>query len=299
MELKQLRSFAAVVRYGSFTKAAEKLFISQPTISLHIRALEEELNCQLIIRTTKSVEVTRKGREVYGYAAHMLELQERMIRACAEDQRRIIHLGASTIPSAYVLPTVLPEFGNLYPDTYFTIHQDNSQGIIDGLLNGVFDVGLIGMKDEERLTCIPFLQDRMVLITPVSEEFLAMKELPETPLEQLFAQPMILREKGSGSRKRADRFLEAMGITEDKLFVTARINDQETIKNLVAGGLGVSIISEQADRNFVSEKRLLQFDLPDHNSRELYIACRKDHPLPHHVREFTDFVQKKYSIPYV
>ena len=72
MELKQLQSFAAVVKYGSFTKAAEKLYISQPTISTHIRTLEEELGRQLILRTTKSIEVTEKGREVYGYVTNIL-----------------------------------------------------------------------------------------------------------------------------------------------------------------------------------------------------------------------------------
>lgn len=296
MEFKQLRSFVAVVRYGSFTKAAEKLFISQPTISLHIRALEEDLGCRLILRTTKSVEVTAKGREVYDYAVHILELEERMIRCCAADQRRIIHLGASTIPSAYILPSLLPEFGALNPDTYFTIHQENSQGIIDGLNNCVFDVGLIGMKDEEKLCCVPFLQDRMVLITPVTEEFLAMQRLPQPPLEELFSHPVILREKGSGSQKSADRFLEAMGIAEERLNITARINDQETIKNFVAGGLGVSIISEQAAQNFVREKRLLQFALPMHDSRKLYIAWRKEGELPRHVKEFVDFVLKKYPV---
>ena len=82
MELKQLRSFAEVVRCGSFTKAAENLYISQPTISTHIRTLEEELGRQLILRTTKSIQVTEKGREVYEYAANILELQERIVLAC-------------------------------------------------------------------------------------------------------------------------------------------------------------------------------------------------------------------------
>ena len=137
MELKQLQSFAAVVKYGSFTKAAEKLYISQPTISTHIRTLEEELGRQLILRTTKSIEVTEKGREVYGYVTNILELRERMVRACAGEARRIIHLGASTIPSAYILPEILPEFGQLHPDTYFVIHQSDSQGVIDGLTDGI------------------------------------------------------------------------------------------------------------------------------------------------------------------
>lgn len=296
MEFKHLQSFAAVVRYGSFTKAAQRLYISQPTISAHIRALEEELNTLLIVRTTKQVEVTPKGKEVYEYAVNILDLQERMIRFCREENHRIIHLGASTIPSAYILPEVLPQFGQRYPEIYFVIHQSDSQGIIDGLQDGIFDIGLIGMKDEERLTCIPFCQDRMVLITPVEERFLDMQKQPELPLKQLLQEPIILREEGSGSSKSAMRFLERAGFREEQMHVTARINDQEAIKNLVAGGLGVSIISEKAASNFVKEKRLLKFELPTNNCRSLYLAYRKNQVLSPSLQEFSKFICEWYKI---
>ena len=105
MELKQLECFAAVVKYGSFTVAAQHLYLSQPTVSAHVRTLEEELGRRLLIRTTKSLEVTPKGREVYDCAVKMLSLQTRIRRACAPDEEHIIRLGASTIPSAYILPS--------------------------------------------------------------------------------------------------------------------------------------------------------------------------------------------------
>ena len=296
MELKQLQSFAAVVKYGSFTKAAEKLYISQPTISTHIRTLEEELGRQLILRTTKSIEVTEKGREVYEYAANILELRERMVRACGEEARRIIHLGASTIPSAYVLPEILPEFGRRHPDTYFVIHQSDSQGVIDGLTDGMFDVGLIGMDaDSEVLCCQPFCRDRLVLITPVTPRFLALQQLPAVPVGELLSEPIILREEGSGTNKSASHYLESIGVSESMLRITARVTDQEAIKNLVAGGLGVSIISEKAACNFVREKRLLQFELPDSSGRILYIAWRRNCVLEKHIQEFRIFVTEKYA----
>ncbi len=292
MDIKHLRSFTTVIKYGSFTKAAEKLYLSQPTISSHIHTLEEQLQQQLIVRSTKNLTITPKGWEVYDYAIRILELQDRMIRACAQTQQQIIHLGASTIPSAYILPQLLPEFGRRHPDTYFTIHQDNSQGILAGLIDGIFDVGLVGTKGDDKLTYTAFTRDRMVLITPVTEQFLSMKDQTEFPLQQLLQSPIILREKGS--KKSADQFLESMNISEDDLHITARINDQETIKNLVAGGLGISIISEQAARNFVSEKRLLQFDLPATNRRDLYLAYRKDHVLPPHIAEFVTYVMNYF-----
>ena len=290
MELKQLECFAAVVKYGSFTVAAQHLYLSQPMVSAHVRTLEEELGRRLLIRTTKSLEVTPKGREVYDCAVKMLSLQTRIRRACAPDEEHIIRLGASTIPSAYILPQLLPEFGRRCPDVYFTVTQTNSQGVVEGLADGIFDLGLLGMKGDDRVTCIPFCEDRMVLIAPVNERFLALQR-EKDPLPTLLHEPMILREKGSGSLKTADRFLAGLGITEDKLTVAARVNDQEAIKNLVQSGLGVSLVSERAARSAVEEKRLLQFELPVESRRHLYLAYRRDYILQPHIKAFCRFVE--------
>ena len=290
MELKQLECFAAVVKYGSFTVAAQHLYLSQPTVSAHVRTLEEELGRRLLIRTTKTLEVTPKGREVYDCAVKMLSLQTRIRRACAPDEEHIIRLGASTIPSAYILPQLLPEFGRRCPDVYFTVTQTNSQGVVEGLADGIFDLGLLGMKGDDRVTCIPFCEDRMVLIAPVNERLLALQR-EKDPLPTLLHEPMILREKGSGSLKTADRFLAGLGITEDSLTVAARVNDQEAIKNLVQSGLGVSLVSERAARSAVEEKRLLQFELPVESRRHLYLAYRRDYILQPHIKAFCRFVE--------
>ncbi len=295
MELNQLRSFAAVVRCGSFTRAAEQLYLSQPTVSTHVRALEDKLGCQLILRTTKSVEVTDKGREVYDCVSGILELWERAVRTCRGEERRIIHLGASTIPSAYILPEVLPEFGKAYPHTFFVIHQSDSQGVIDGLADGLFDVGLVGMRPKNAaLDSQPFFHDRMVLITPVTDRFLALEKDPPASVRELLREPIILREQGSGSGKSAAGYLESIGVSEEELDVVARVNDQEAVKNLVAGGLGVSILSEKAARHFVAEKRLLQFELPNAGARSLYLVWRREASLPGCVGEFMDFLVRKY-----
>ena len=164
----------------------------------------------------------------------------------------------------------------------------------DGLAEGLFDVGLLGMAGDERLAYIPFCRDRIVLIAPVAEPYLTMHDQPEVPLAELLAQPIILREQSSGSQKSAGRFLDSLGVSEEQLHVTARINDQEAIKNLVAGGLGVSLISQRAAQNFVDEKRVLKFDLPSHDVRSLYLAYRRDYILQAHVKEFLAFAQQKF-----
>ncbi|MGM9618509.1 MAG: selenium metabolism-associated LysR family transcriptional regulator [Oscillospiraceae bacterium] len=297
MDFKQLQSFVAVIKYNSFTEAAKRLYVSQPTISTHIRMLEEELNSCLIIRSTKSIEVTPRGWEAYALASSILEQRDRLLYRWTGDQKRILYIGASTIPSTYILPEVLPSYGELHPETYFLIHQSDSQGIIDGLLSSKFDVGLIGMEcREEALTCVPFYSDRMVIITPVNEHFLELQAQPDLSVETLLKEPIILRELGSGSLKSANRFFEEMGITEENLQITARINNQESIKNLVASGLGISVISERAARNFLEEKRVLLFELPEHSSRRVfYLAFRKNPTLPSYVQDFTRFIKLHYA----
>ena len=129
----------------------------------------------------------------------------------------------------------------------------------------------------------------MVLITPVNEHFLHYKQQKEISLTELLREPLILREKGS--KKMADNFLAHSGISEDELQIIARVNDQEAIKNLVASGMGISIISEKAAQNFLQEKRLLAFELPqDFSERSLYLIYRQNYLLPSYVKEFLSFI---------
>lgn len=297
MEFKQLESFVAVVKYNSFTKAAENLYISQPTISTHIRALEEELNTRLIMRTTKSIEITLEGKKLFEYAESILKLRNRMVDECTVGKKKILHLAASTIPSAYILPEALPAYGAENPHNCFAIHQNNSKGVIEGVMDGLFDVGLIGMKVErENLICREFCRDEMVLITPVNEHFLELKDRGVSAGEILLQEPVILREKGSGSKKSVEQFMELHGIQEERLNVTARINDPEAIKNLVAGGFGVAFASSRVARNFVREKRLLEFRLPDSAGvRSLCVVCRADRAEDQRVRDFTNFLMSRYE----
>lgn len=290
MDFRQLKSFVAVVENKSFSKAAEKLHSAQPTISTHVRMLEEELNTRLILRTTKSIEVTPQGWEAYKYAIKILDLRDCITQSCSADSKYIIRVGASTVPATYIIPEVLPAYTQNSPDTYFQIHQSNSRDVAEGVMDGRFDVGLIGtLTEQDGLTCVPLCRNQIVLITPVTDEYLAMQRLPRTPLKQLMQGPVILREKGG--KKIADRYLDAMGFQEESLNVVARVNDQEAVKNLVAKGMGISLISEIAARDFVRERRLLQFRLPqDQGSQKLYIVYRNRFTAQPKVQSFIDFL---------
>ena len=298
MDLKQLRSFVAVVDCRSFTRAAEKLYLSQPTISTHIRMLEEEFSASFIVRTTKSIEVTPRGMELYDCARNMLALQDNLLRHWSAQDRPILQLGASTIPSAYILPELLPAYRLQQSDVLFDIRQSDSQGVIDGLLSGNLEVGLTGSASRDSaLSFFPFYRDTMVLITPASGRFLALKERGDgIHLDDLIHEPFILRERGSGSKKSVDAYFARAGIREEELLVTARLNDQEAVKSLVASGLGLSIISAKAAEGLERTGRLLTFSLPGMEvTRNLYVCCRKNDFLPPHVQKFIAFVRQFYS----
>ena len=297
MELKHLLSYAAVVRLGSFSRAAEELFIAQPTISLHVRQLEEELNTKLLLRTTKSIEVTEKGHEVYEYALSILQLKDRITEKCSGSTGRIIRLGASTIPSAYLLPEVLPAYVKRHPATYFTIDQGDSRSVTEKVAEGVIDIGLVGMKPASpEIVAKPFCEDTVVIITPVREPFLSMKENNNGTLRKLFEAPVILREEGSGSLKAADAFLAKAGYSAGDLHIAARTNDPEAIKNLVARGLGISLISSRAAENYSRENRLLVFSFPEISGRRLfYTAIKKTGVLPECAKDFLRYLRQYYA----
>ena len=294
MDFKQLRSFVAVADCGSFTQAAAQLYTSQPTISAHIRQLEEELQQRLFLRTTKSLSITPHGRELYDYAVQVLSLQDRLLAGWRQGEH-VVSLGVSTIPSAYLLPDLLARFSVLHPDITFDIHQSDSSGVLRALRTGRFDLGLTGMTaPDEDLVFTPFYQDAMVLIAPNTPEFSAAKA-QNMPLAALLqSHPLLLRENGSGSQRSADDFLRAAGLKTDALHVAARLNDQESIKNLVAAGLGLAIVSAVSVARERDRGDLLVFPLAN-AARTFYVVTRRHDFLSPAARQFFDFSVRFYT----
>ena len=294
MELKQLESFVAVVKYGSFTKAAEALFISQPSISSHLRALETSLDTTLLIRTTKSLRVTPPGYELYDWACQLLRDRDHLMARWQQADAKEIHIEASTIPSTYFLPRILPEFCRRYPHIPFTIRQSVSHEVIEHLRHGDNQVGFTGLHiPDEALAYTPVMTDTLVLITPPSEAFRDLPKTVETADSLLAKNYIILRSKGSGSLDVANTVLDALPLDRNQLKLTAHISDPEAIKNLVVNGLGVSIISETAVDYYRNQGRLLTFPLPDEvATRYLYLVYRKHDTLSSYVRAFIEYVNE-------
>jgi DNA-binding transcriptional LysR family regulator len=300
MDFKQLRSFVTVVRLGSFTKASAYLGISQPTVSTHIRMLEEELGIPLVLRTAHHVELTPRGKRVFDQAVDVLTMYGHIVGSASERQRDTIYMGASSVPSAYILPDVLPAFVAEHPSIRFVIHQHDSQEIVSGLVEGLFDIGLVGMPSgEDAIECVPFCSDRLVLVTPATDEYRELQDGDDaeaTVLRIIRGEHLILRREGSASRSVLDRILEHEGIGEETLDIIARINDQEAIKNLVESGLGVSVMSYRAVRDRVEEGRLLQFEIPcEESQRQLYVVYRKTAEMDVNTAAFLSFIRLHYA----
>ena len=295
MEFKQLEAFVAVVDYGSFSEAARKLYLTQPTISTHIRSLEEELHTRLIIRTTKKLTITPKGYQLYDSAVRMLDIRNNLFENFTGSKKQIIDLAASTIPSSYLLPELMAGFGRMYPDVYFHSWQTDSAGAISRVLDGSVDLALTGQNTgDDSCIFIPFCQDDMVIATPVNGHYLQLKERPVTFYDFL-KDPIIIRDRGSGTKKEMDIFLENAGIEPSSLNVVARMNDLESIKKSIVNGLGISILSARSAVDLKKTKQILLFPLEGTaHKRSFYIVCSKNRILKAHVRQFIQYVKNYY-----
>ena len=295
MEFKQLEAFVAVVDYGSFSEAARKLYLTQPTISAHVRSLEEELHTKLILRTTKKTTITTRGYQLYDSAVRMLEIRNNLLENFTGVQKHMIDLAASTIPSSYLLPEILASFGKTHPDIYFHSIQADSAESINRVLDGTVDLALVGQNTcDETCVYLPFCQDELVIATPITNHYLGLQNKTVT-FEDFIKDPIIIREKGSGTKKEMDLFLEQIGVTPSDLNVIARMNDLEGIKKSIVNGLGISILSARSAIDLQKTKQILLFPLEESaHKRTFYIVYSKNRILKPHVRQFIQFVQNFY-----
>lgn len=288
MELKHLRSYVAVVEARSFTKAADILYTSQPTISTHVRNLEEEFEAKLIIRSTKTLELTPKGEALYEYALQMIQQFDRFQKQWNQKDSMLIQIGSSSIPSAYLLPNILASYKKINNQVLYSITQSDTSDIIDMVTRDRVAVGFIGRPiTDDKMVCECFYHDKMVVITPDIEPYQSMKKFKKNIF---YSQPLILREDGSASQESIDAYFETIGIEHEELNVVAHLNDQESIKNHVRHGLGISIIAETAVKN--DQQGLLIFTLPEQSiQREYYIIYQKDNFLTAQTADFIKYTK--------
>lgn len=299
ISLGQLEAFVSVVENRSFSKAGEELFLSQSTISSHVAKLERALQTTLLHRREKkNVEPTEEGMQAYRSAVQILSQAralEDMFRQEVKDQP-VISIASSTVPSSYVLPDILNGYNASRPECRFLVLDGDSSFALDRLQTGEAVFAFVGTKSRRGMVCYHTVcRDRMVLITPKTAEYMEKKKQGILG-RALLDQPMILRESGSGTRRETDNYLRSIGFDPANITVAAYMNNIEGIKSMVAGGGGVSILSERAARDAIQAGRVLRFDLEEDGPyRDISIAYLKNRCLTAAEQAFLNYVKKLNS----
>lgn len=281
MQLKQLEVFVHVARLKSFSKAADALYLTQPTISAHVSALEGELGTKLVVRSTKEIQLTATGNILFGYATQILGLCERAeqeVKNASSDIQGALSIAASTVPSQYLLPRILPHLRRRYPKVFFQVFQGDTSQVAQRVFENGAELGIIGSPVQKAgCVCTPFFSERMVIVTPNTAEY---RELDGVISGQVLrSSPFLVREPGSGTRKRSEEFLRGIGIDPRDLTLAAQLQSTESILQGVKNGLGVSIVSGLAAADYVQMGSVLTFDFDSPLlTRQFYLIHHRTRP---------------------
>lgn len=275
MNFKQLEAFLWVTELQSFTKAARQLYMSQPAVSFQIKALEEDLEVDLFQRGDKKVILTEAGRLLYPEVKKMLKHYNK-IKAGLDDLKGLktgnLVIGASTIPGEYLMPLLIGGFKELYPGIQINLKVAGSGLVTRWVREREIDLGITGVPVEgEGIDCTPWLQDEMVLIVNPSHPW-AQKGVIE--LNELKNGVMILREKGSGTRRSLEMILEEKGIQLDDLPKGMELGSTRAVITAVEAGLGVSIVSRYAVKDTLQLKRISEVQVEGLNLNRAFFIIK-------------------------
>lgn len=293
LNLKQLEVFAAVVEYGSFTEAAEHLYIAQSTVSTHISALEEALQTTLFERSSKKhTTLTSDGKRVYQYAKDIIDKCGMLECAHRREYERALVIGASSAPSKSLLPEQIRIFSEQHPECCCTVKSGGSEQIQQMVLDGDIQLGFVGSTDNRqslRYECIS--EDHLVMITPNTPRFAALHSQGALG-KDLLGEPLIFRSHGSGTQKMIDNYLSTKRINGTSLHIRHYVSDPALLQELVISGCGVSILSALSVQEQVRSGALLAFELDDPPVyRNIYMVCRRKNDLSDLAKEFVKQVR--------
>lgn len=289
LNLKQLEAFCAVVERGSFTAAAEALYLAQSTVSGHILALEKDIGVPLLVRSGKRrISLTEEGRRVYDHAHTILQSCTELSRELEEQTSREVSLAASSIPMQYILPPLVSEFHAANPDFRFLLHSGDSASVHRAVLQGETHIGFVGaVMNSRELTYDCIAADPLVLVAPDKPRYRAMLDAGATG-NALLGEPLIFREGGSGTQLAGQKFFTENGIDTAVLHIVARMDNSEAVLRGVACGLGCAVVSGLAAG---ATKELLSFPLVGkNNEREIYMIRARDRRPTRAARAFIDFL---------
>ncbi len=245
MDERRLTIFRTVADLRNFSRAAEVLHLSQPTVSQQIQGLEEQLGAKLLDRTSKAVELTAAGRELFARVGPLLEQFAETRRAVMQAVGTVsgpLTVGASLTIGEYVLPQVLSVFAREYPRVELKLQIANTEQICNKVAAGSLDVGLVeGRVESPELHQERFLEDEVLFVAPAGHPWSDRRSLGPTDLR---SERWILRELGSGTRQVLEEHLAAVGIDLQDIKIASELASTEAIKGAVEAGMGVSALSE-------------------------------------------------------
>lgn len=247
LENFRLVVFRAVAEQLSFRRAAEELYLTQPAVSLQVKALEEDLGVQLFDRTGARVALTAAGKRLLSYARRAVALAaeaEQEVTALGGEHAGTLALGASTTIAQYVLPRLVAEFHRKHPRVQVTLISGNTEQIVEALEKQQIALGLIeGPVHSRDVKTEPLLEDELVMIVGAAHEW---AERGTVACAELAAAPLLMRERGSGTRQEVELALAKRGIRRKALNIVMELDSTEAIKSAVEAGLGVGFVSRFA-----------------------------------------------------
>jgi DNA-binding transcriptional LysR family regulator len=295
MDLHQIEIFCAIVKYRSFSRAAETLFLTQPTVSGHMKNLEAELGVKLLDRLGKRALPTEAGDILYRHGIRLLEERDRAKQEIEKLSGRIsgkLIIGGSTIPGAYLLPPLIGSFKKKNPGISVQLSIDDTAKITDAVLAGSLCIGVVGARvAEPQLEVHPFQTDELVIAVPSRHPWARKRTVAP---EELAGQPFILREQGSGTRKIMEDRFEKAGLSIADLNIEAIMGSSDAVRQAVKAGLGISILSSRALKDDIEAGRLAAVRVSGIKmERHFYVILLRGRSRSPLCKAFLDFILKR------
>ncbi|BBO69145.1 LysR family transcriptional regulator [Desulfosarcina alkanivorans] len=295
MDLWQLHIFLKVIDLKSFSRAGRAVHLSQPTISSHIKDLEDHFDCRLIDRLAKEALPTKAGRLLYRYAKRMISLRDETESAMAEFKGKVkgsLDLGGSTIPGAFVLPAIIGAFTQRFPEVSVSLSIADTQQTIDAILSGDLEMGVVGaVCTHAAISQTHLVEDELCLVVPADHRWAEKKRIT---MKQLASEPFIIRENGSGTLKSIQASFSEAGLSLNDLKVVARIGSTEAIRQGIKNRMGVSILSAIAVSDDVAAGNLRKLTIDGLNlKRAFYLTHHRHRSISPLCRTFMDFINDR------
>jgi DNA-binding transcriptional LysR family regulator len=247
MDLWQLHIFCKVIECKSFSKAAAAVRLSQPTVSSHIKDLEAHFGCRLIDRLARQAVPTKAGELLHQYAIRLEALRSETETALAEFKGEIkgrLVIGGSTIPGGYLLPQIVGSFIKKYRGVAIALHIGDTEKIIADTVSGILELGIVGARTREKSVCQEkLLEDNMGLIVSGDHSWARRDKIS---LKELFGEPFVAREEGSGTLKSINKSLGKHNCSVRDFNIVTEMGSTQAVIQSVILGVGVSIISKIA-----------------------------------------------------